>query len=153
MFLIFFHIAVYTVKVLFVSTKPDVTWLISLFLIRRLNSLSLSVFLDDPSFVYEEDMRVCCQTTAAWGERVACLHRCSVAVTESRCSLWLLSGVFISTLFLISLELKHNCHPQHSSRMKIHIPLLQNHSTPKSSTCIYLTYFTFCCDVVITPAK
>lgn len=76
--------------------------------------------------------RVCCQTTAAGGERATRLHHCGVAVTESRCSLWLLSGVFISTLFLVELELKHYCDLQHSSCIKTHSPLFQNQTNFKS---------------------
>lgn len=56
--------------------------------------------------------RVCCQAAAAGGKRATRLHRCRVAVTENRCSLWLLSGVLIysvgaETLVIIDMYFVH----------------------------------------------
>lgn len=82
------------------TTRCDVAHLSSPSLEIELSSLC---FVDDPSFIYKRHLDFFfCQTAAAGGEWETCLRCCSVAVTESRCLLWMCD--FFSILHLSEAE-------------------------------------------------
>lgn len=128
----FVGVLAHTVKALFATTMPDVLCLVSHILIQRLTSprcaFRWSIFpvCDRQSgfavrqHLQEEREQLVCIAVVCWWQRADVLCDCL--------------ALFISALFLASSQIKHNCHPSHSSSVTI-----KTHPTFTSTACLLFT--------------